>query len=147
MQIKIFTIPIIGGETILDEMNAFLRSKRVLTTENQLVNNDNGSFWCFCIKYLEEEVKTNKFRRNKVDYKEVLDEISFQRFSRMREIRKELSREEGIPAYAIFTDEELAGLAKFEKLTEKSMQTVKGVGDKKVEKYSKYFILEEDEKS
>jgi hypothetical protein len=30
MQIKIFTIPIMGGEKLLEEMNAFLRSKTPL---------------------------------------------------------------------------------------------------------------------
>ena len=124
-----------------EEMNAFLRSRRVLQTESHIVNNGQGSFWSFCIKYLEGTPKVNdSTRRKKVDYKEVLDEMSFQRFAKMREIRKALAKEEGIPAYAIFTDEELAGLAKIENLTPATMKTVKGIGEKKVEKYSKHFI-------
>ncbi len=38
MQIQIFTIPIIGGEQINDEMNRFLRTHKVLQTESQLVS-------------------------------------------------------------------------------------------------------------
>lgn len=30
MQIKIFTIPVLGGERILEEMNVFLNSKRII---------------------------------------------------------------------------------------------------------------------
>jgi len=30
MQVKIFTIPILGGEMLLEEMNLFLRTKKVL---------------------------------------------------------------------------------------------------------------------
>ena len=145
MQIKIFTIPIQGGEHINAEMNTFLRSKKVLQTENQLINNDSGTFWCFCIKYLDDALREKKGR---VDYREVLDETSFHRFAHMRQIRKDLAQEEGVPAYAIFTDEELAGLARIEKLNLSEMKNIKGIGEKKVEKYGQHFISkEQNEKS
>jgi len=43
----------------------------------------------------------------------------------------------------VFTDEELAGLAKLDSITEKTMLSVKGIGDKKVERFAKHFIREE----
>ena len=137
MQIKIFSIPIPGGEAINEEMNKLLRSKKVLQTESELVNTENGTFWCFCIKYLDDVSGT--FRKTKVDYREVLDDECFQRFSDMRKIRKALAQKEGIPAYAIFTDEELAGLAKLKTRTTATMKTVPGIGEKKIEKYGDYF--------
>ncbi|HMQ59208.1 MAG TPA: HRDC domain-containing protein [Flavilitoribacter sp.] len=145
MQIKIFSIPILGGELMNDEMNAFLRSKKVLQVENQLVSDSHGAFWCFCIRYIEDNAPVAKPRP---DYKQILDEESFQRFARMKEIRKQLAKEEGLPPYAVFSDEELAGLAKIEVLTPGLMKTIKGVGDKKVEKYAHYFTAQPtDEKS
>ena len=33
MQVKFFTIPIVGGEKISEELNVFLRSNKVLETE------------------------------------------------------------------------------------------------------------------
>lgn len=137
MQIKIFTIPILGGEALNEEMNVFLRTKKVLQTEHQLVSHALGVFWCFCVKFIDEQVEG---KPQKVDYMKVLDEVTFKRFSRLREIRKQLSTAEGIPAYAIFTDEELAELAKIEDLTPASMRSVKGIGEKKVEKYGQHFI-------
>ena len=66
----------------------------------------------------------------------------------MREIRKRLAKEEGVPAYAIFTDAEMAELAKIEILTPAAMRKVKGVGEQKIEKFGKYFISQaQDEKS
>jgi len=53
MQIKIFSIPIPGGEALNEEMNLFLRSKKVLHVDSRLVNHAQGAFWCFCIKYLD----------------------------------------------------------------------------------------------
>ncbi len=44
----------------------------------------------------------------------------------------------------VFTDEELAGLAKLDTITSKSMLSVKGIGEKKVERYAKYFIYNEE---
>ena len=78
-----------------------------------------------------------------------LDDKTFQKFSKLREIRKKVAADEAIPAYAVFTDEELAGLAKLESITQKSMLSVKGIGDKKVERFAKYFItkIENDEKT
>ena len=42
MQIKIFTIPVPGGERILEEMNAFLNSKRIIRTREKLVRSGSG---------------------------------------------------------------------------------------------------------
>jgi len=35
MQIKLFTIPVMGGEMLIEEMNVFLRSKKVLNLKEQ----------------------------------------------------------------------------------------------------------------
>ena len=144
MQIKIFNIPIPGGEQMNDEKNAFLRTQKVLQTESQVVSNAQGTFWCFCVKYLDE---TPQGKIQKVDYREVLDEATFQRFAEMRKVRKQLAQDEGIPAYAIFTDEELAGLAKLETLTLAAMRNVKGIGEKKVEKYGNHFINQQTDET
>ena len=115
-----------------NDLNRFLRSKKVLEVENQLVNHAQNAYWCFCIKYLDDEAKEREKKR--VDYRQVLDELSFKRFSTMREIRKQLAKEDAVPAYAVFTDEELAALARIEDLTILTMQKIKGIGEKKVEK-------------
>ena len=145
MQIKIFTIPVLGGERINEEMNAFLRSRRILHVDQQLVHDSTGAFWSFSVRYLGQEPKSQK---KKVDYREVLDTASFQRFSEMRKIRKELAQKEGIPAFAIFTDEELSNLAQMTSLTYQGMLQIKGIGSKKVEKFGVHFIPKvDDEKS
>ena len=141
MQIKIFTIPVGDNGSINDEMNAFLRGNKILEVEHHLVVNKNGACWCFCVRYIEKQVSASGFGdQKKVDYKKELDEATFARFSKLRVIRKQVATQEGIAAYIIFTDEELAALAKLEEITEKNMLEIKGIGEKKVERYSKYFI-------
>jgi len=140
MQIKIFSIPLLGGEAISEEMNVFLRSKKVLQVKEQLVESPReGVFWSFCIKYTDD-INLAERDRSKVDYKEVLDDATFKKFSALREIRKRIANEEKIAAYLIFTDAELAEMAKMDIITDTGLKSIKGIGDKKLEKYGTQFI-------
>ena len=103
MQIKLFTIPAGDSGSALQEMNAFLRSNKVLEVENHLISNENGAYWCFCVRYIERaqpEAKGSK-GETQTDYKKVLDEATFQKFSKLREIRKRIAAEEGISALIV----------------------------------------------
>jgi len=137
-----------GGELLTDEMNVFLRSKKVLQVKERLVSSEeDGSCWCFCIRYVDDVAAAER-EKVKVDYREVLDEASFKRFSDMRNIRKQVALDVSVPPYAVFTDYELAELAKLETLTLGAMQQVKGIGEKKIEKYGHHFLPKPaDEKS
>ena len=139
MLIQIFTVPIYDTVASTEELNRFLRSNKILEVQNQFVNNPNGPCWCFCVKYIENGNMAVQ-PKEKTDYKQVLDDNTFKRFSKLREIRKLVALEESIPAFTIFTDEELAGLAKLSELTVSKMLTVKGIGEKKTEKYGQKFI-------
>ena len=143
MQVKFFTIPIVGGEKISEELNVFLRSKKVLETESQLVQSNTNVFWCFCIKYLEEPFPSN--RKPRVDYKEILNKLQYQKFLKFKDIRKRIAKEEAIPAYAVFTDEELSEIVKLEPDSLSKLNEVKGVGKKKIEKYGQYFMDQKEE--
>lgn len=85
-------------------------------------------------------LETTAPKKARVDYREVLDESTFKRFSQLRQIRKKVAQEDGVPAYAVFTDEELAALARVPKLTAEAMQSVKGIGEKKLARYGRFFV-------
>jgi superfamily II DNA helicase RecQ len=137
MQIKFFTIPIVGGEALIEDLNVFLRSKKILQIDQQLVQGSGSALWCFSIRYIDTAVK------EKTDYRAVLEPVVFERFSKLRAVRKRLAEQEGIPAYSVFTDEELAALAKFEVLTSTNMKSVEGIGEKKLQKFGHFFISEQ----
>jgi len=59
MNIKIFTIPILGGEQLQEEMNHFLQQKIVLSIENHLIDTSNASYWTFCVRF-KEPIKSKK---------------------------------------------------------------------------------------
>ena len=140
MQIKLFTVPIGDSGTALQEMNTFLKSNKILEVRDKLVRNENGAYWSFCVRFIEQTFIPTSDNKAKVDYRLLLDGPTFQKFSDLREIRKKVAADEGISAFVIFTDEELAELAKLEEITIKSMFGIKGIGEKKVERFAKYFI-------
>ncbi|MDR2971003.1 MAG: HRDC domain-containing protein [Bacteroidales bacterium] len=141
MQVKLFFVGIAEFEQGNEELNKFLRSKKVVTVDSNFISHEKYCGWAFTVQYLEG-VQNNftALPKEKIDYKNVLDESTFEIFSKLREIRKQLAEEDAVPAYAVFTNEELAEIAKLEELTEKNMLKIQGIGEKKVEKYGKKMI-------
>ena len=128
MQVRVFTIPLFDNLAQTDEMNAFLRSQKVLTLDRQQVTVGNQAFWTFCVTYLPQGGYSNggglQTKGGKVDYKNVLNEETFAVFSQLRSIRKQLAEQDAIPAYAVFTDSELAEIAQLEHIDPLSIQTI-----------------------
>jgi superfamily II DNA helicase RecQ len=140
MQFKIFTIPVTDDGTATEDMNKFLRGHKVLEVEQQLISTKTGSQWHFCVKYLANAQPDTKQTISKVDYKEVLDEKTFAVFSVLRECRKKIAEEDSLPVYAVFTNEELSGVASLETISSESIKKVKGIGEKKAERFGKRLV-------
>ena len=140
MQLKVFILPLKNVSAAEAEMNAFLRSRRVLAVKKEFVADGENSFWTFCVEYLEStpgggaaSPRDNKLP--KVDYKEVLKPVEFEVFSRLREWRKGVAEQEGVPVYVVFTNEQLAGMVQARASTKAGLRDIEGVGDARVEKY------------
>ncbi len=142
MQIRIFIIPITDSGDSVAELNRFLAGNKVLEIEQHFYQNENGAFWSFCVRYITAVVSSpNSFtNKEKVDYREVLDEKIFSVFSKLRKCRKTIAANNAVPAYAVFTDKELAEIAKLPVLKAEKLIAISGIGDKKVEKYGKALI-------
>lgn len=150
MQIKLFSIPIGGDEDMVEEMNHFLRTNKIIDIRKDLAMLDGNSCWTFCITYMQDSrtIEVTGGRQggsSKIDYKDVLEPEVFERFSAFRKIRKQIAEKEAIPAFAVFTDAELAEMAKLKELTLSAMQSIPGIGKKKVEKYGSAFVKAETE--
>lgn len=139
-QINTFFIPLTDTGERQDEMNAFLRGHRVLQIERAF----SGSGWAFCVEWLEGEdrVARGKWREMKIDYREVLEPAVFARFAVLREKRKSIAQQEGIPPYMVMTDAQLAEAAKPEVLTESHLRSIEGFGEARVKKYAQRLISE-----
>jgi superfamily II DNA helicase RecQ len=76
----------------------------------------------------------------RVDYREVLSEADYAVFDKLRNIRKELAEKLGIPVYAVFTNEQLAGMIKKQPKTGKELQSIAGIGEARVKQHGEAFI-------
>ena len=61
-------------------------------------------------------------------------------FDQLRDIRKELATEQGVPPYVIFTDRTLHEMARFFPATESEMNQLTGVGEKRLASYGRQFL-------
>ena len=146
MQIKIISVPILGGEAENAALNQLLQQKKVIELKQELITTTDPPVWSFLVKYVDDYSPYPK--KERIDYKEVLDPVTFGRYSKLREIRKQVAEENGVRTYLVFTNAELAELAKHEQLTQQVMLGVKGIGEQKFRKYGHYFLdLNSDEKS
>ncbi len=144
MQVKIFSISISHGEEVEEELNRFLRSHKILEVDRQMVVMQNSAYWCFAVCYLPGGVpgdKNTSGKQARVDYKKVLDAATFERFNTYRSIRKKVAQAEGVPVYTIFTNHELAEMAKISRpVTSDDLKKIPGIGRSKIEKYASYII-------
>ena len=143
MQIQLFSIPAaFSSQSAIDEMNKFMRANRIIDVEKHFVTGQDGAYWAFCIRYAEGLISLAPFneRKEKTDYKAVLDAVTFAKFEKLREIRKQISESDAVPAYAVFTDAELAEIAGLQEFTIPKMQLIKGIGIKKIEKYGESLL-------
>ena len=74
--------------------------------------------------------------KGKIDYKEILSEKDFSLFSKLREARKKLAEENGLPVYAVCTNEQLAEIAKRRPKNLGDFMQIEGIGQGKADKYA-----------
>jgi len=71
-----------------------------------------------------------------------LSDEAQERFERLRAVRKRLADGEGVPAYIVFSDAALRGMAERHPRTEAELLEVPGVGPVKLERYGAAFLDE-----
>ncbi len=139
MQYKFFFIPVIGMDEAENELNRFLRSHRILSVQSEFVADGKNSFWAKAVEYLDGSVSSPR-SKIMIDYQKVLDTQQFAVFNRLRDVRKKIAESEGIPVYAIFTNEHLAKIVTQNVKTKSDMMKIDGIGKNKVEKYAALFL-------
>jgi superfamily II DNA helicase RecQ len=138
MQIKIFDVPTYASFDATEDLNKFLRGNKILNVEQKMIQTEHSAYWSFCVRYIEGFQSEKS--KNKTDYMSILDEKEFKRFSILRELRKQIAASEAVQAYMVFTDEELSEISKMTELNASKMISIKGIGDKKVERFGHKII-------
>lgn len=141
MQLRFFTIPVYGSDDVAEDLNRFLAAHRILAIDRQLVQDNANSAWAVCVSFEPAgEGRAQPGKRGKVDYREVLDERDFAVFARLRALRKEIADGEGVPAYALFTNEQLAEMVQRRVASASALREIQGIGEARTDKYGETFL-------
>jgi superfamily II DNA helicase RecQ len=141
VQISIFAVPASGDEAAADALNQFLSAHRIIAVDRQLVANGANSYWSLCVSYIvgatnhAAHAQTARRVGAKIDYRETLPAEAFAVYAQLRVLRKELAERDGIPVYAVFTNEQLGAIFERRITTQTALREIAGIGQARGEKY------------
>jgi superfamily II DNA helicase RecQ len=139
MPYDFFQIPAHGGAEAAVALNRRLRSGRIAAVRKEFVLAEGAAFWAFCVEYIDGAAAPsgarNASKTAKVDYRELLPEADFKRYAKLRELRKELAARDAVPAYSVFTNEQLAAIVQTRVDSLAALGKIGGVGEARVAKY------------
>lgn len=148
MSFHFFTVLTLDPAAAQAELNAFCAEHRVVQVDRQFVAAGPHSHWALCVQVAEGPgplLDALKSRRAgaaaggetgaRVDWKQRLSETDFALFARLREQRKALAERDGVPVYAVFTNEQLAAMAQNRAATLAELQAIDGIGPARLERY------------
>lgn len=139
MKYKFIRVSVLDPTADEEALNQFLASHQVVSVEKELIHSGQNAHWAFAISYRDTH-PANEAKRPTVDYKEVLNDEDFTRFAQLRELRNKLAKQEGRPAYAVFTNEQLANLVTGRVTTRVDMASIEGIGETRIERYADQFL-------
>ncbi len=144
MLYQLFRIGVFDTDEDTQALNHFLQSNRIVSVDRQFVADGQNSFWSFCVAWEGGDSASSqpqkRGKRPAVDYRELLSPEVFTIYARLRSYRNQLAEKMGTPAYAIFTNEQLAQMAQIEQPTISALSRIEGVGEKRMGLYGEQFL-------
>jgi len=136
VQLKFFRVEAADPSIGEGELNKFLRGHRVLTIDKHLVQVSGCTpYWTVAVEYMEPVAEQGTSSASgKTDFKDLLNDQDFALFCRLKEVRKSIAEEAGVPVYSIFTNRHLADLAQRRCKDVAEVSKIHGVGKKRAEK-------------
>jgi len=142
VKLRFFVVPMFDGEEGSDELNRFLATNRVLLVERHFVSDGPRSAWAICVSYVDRGGRPapEQGQGKRVDYRELLSESDFAVYAMLRSLRKSMAEKDGLPAYTLFTNEQLAAMVRQRATSLKALEEIPGVGAARVKKYGTPFL-------
>jgi hypothetical protein len=111
LQYAPFLLPLWPNSPEQEALNSFIRGHRIIQARKELVSVESQQHWAILVEYLDMPLKeSSEPGKSRVDYREVLSPEDFTLFSKLREVRKKLAEDNGLPVYAVCTNEQLGAI-------------------------------------
>lgn len=143
MRVDFFIIPVQAPDEATADLNRLLSSARILTVDRQFVADGASSFWAVSVTSLptsRDRPAAQGAKKPAIDYREVLSPEDFALYARLRDLRKQLAQTEGVPPYAVFTNEQLAAIVQARAGSLTALGRIEGVGEARVKKYGQPVV-------
>ena len=144
MAFELFTIEIPNGRDELERLNRFLAMHRVVSTQRQTVTRDGIPYLVFCLEYIpSQETRAVAPVAGYVEKKDVWQSLASDErtvYEKLRELRNGMAAEEHVKAFVIFTNEQLAEMARRRVTTLEAMKEIPEIGKSRLEKYCPRFL-------
>jgi superfamily II DNA helicase RecQ len=142
MKNKFFKIPVSKPASVEAELNNFCSTHPINHVEKYFVPDGENSFWAIAVTYTDQDLKElpKDKRSTRIDYKEILSSDDFNIYAQLRDLRADISKEEGVPLYAIFSNEQISEMAVKKITTKTALLKIDKVGKSRADKYGAAFI-------
>jgi superfamily II DNA helicase RecQ len=145
VKLRFFAIPVLGPDDAAATLNQFLAAHRILEVRREFVTDGLNSHWAICVAFDDAQTHAGRAdptgsRKGKVDYREQFSDPEFAVFARLRGLRKTVADEEGVPAFTLFTNEQLAEMVRRRVTSITALGAIAGVGEARTQKYGKAFV-------
>mgnify|MGYP000974024746 CR=1 FL=1 len=140
MRFHIFRVEVHDPAPGQDALNAFCAQHRISEIEKRFVDLGAHSYWAFCVASVDGEDPSRQADRKRVDYREVLNESDFAVYAELRNLRRAIAEQEGVPPFALFTNEQLAAMVTGRVTTTTALGEIEGVGKARIDKYARHFL-------
>jgi superfamily II DNA helicase RecQ len=146
MKLQTFHIPVLAPEAAQDALNRHLASHRVAHVDRQFVADGAASFWAVCVTSIDGSEGTGVAgadaarKARSVDWREKLSVDEFALYDRLRSARKAQAETEGLPPYAVFSNEQLAAMVQGRVTTAAALAAIEGVGEARMRRYAELFL-------
>ena len=139
MRFKFFAVAAQAPEEGEAALNAFCAGHRVASVERNLVAAGAQSFWAVCVTGVEgaraaESTDGKGGKAGRVDYREILSDTDFNAYAALRLLRKATAERDGLPTYAVFTNEQLAAMVTGRVADLAALGRIEGVGASRIER-------------
>jgi superfamily II DNA helicase RecQ len=150
MALHFFRVLVSDGVQEQEALNQFLAQNHVVDIEKEFVSDGLKSHWAVCVTVARTSVssinnnpasqKSSDRKRSSIDYKEVLSPSDFEVYAALRELRKQVAKDEGVPAYVIFTNAQLASMVTEKVSSKQALASINGIGEARVDKHAETFV-------
>lgn len=136
MRMKFFRVRACDPGEAEAELNRFLAAHRIVEADRSLVSMGADSYWAIALTTAGGQGSGGLVpARSKVDYREALPPEEFKVYSKLRDVRRAIATREGVPIYAVMTNEQLAAIVRQRITSPSALGRIDGVGPARVEKF------------